>query len=48
LSGKIGLGFNCCTYNGKIVFGICADKNVVPDPSEFLQILETEIKSFSY
>ena len=44
-SGRIGVGLSFISYNNKLVVGLNADANLIPDPEVFLQLFFEEYKS---
>ena len=43
-SGSIGTGVSMLTYNGQVQFGVIADRQLVPQPAELVQLIVTEFE----
>ena len=43
-SGSIGTGVSMLTYNGQVQFGVIADRLLVPNPTELVDLIVTEFE----
>jgi WS/DGAT/MGAT family acyltransferase len=43
-SGSIGTGVSMLTYNGQVQFGVIADRQLVPNPTELVELIVTEFE----
>jgi diacylglycerol O-acyltransferase / wax synthase len=43
-SGSIGTGVSMLTYNGQVQFGVIADRQLVPNPAELVELIVTEFE----
>ena len=43
-SGSIGTGVSMLTYNGQVQFGVIADRQLVPQPAELVELIVTEFE----
>jgi diacylglycerol O-acyltransferase len=41
-AGGIGTGVSMLTYAGEVQFGVIADRHLIPDPGELVELMETE------
>ena len=44
-SGSVGLGVTIFSYNGRVTFGVNADAGLLPDPSELMGAIVTELRA---
>lgn len=47
-SGSVGTGVSMLTYNGQVQFGVIADRQLIPDPRELVQLIITEFERLVY
>jgi hypothetical protein len=47
-NGQIGLGISILSYNGKVFFGLIADRRLVADPSAVITRFKGEFEKLLY
>jgi WS/DGAT/MGAT family acyltransferase len=47
-SGGIGMGVSILSYNGKVFFGVIADRKLVPDPKKIIRRFKPEFENLVY
>ena len=47
-SGNIGLGVSILSYDGKVFFGLIADRKLVPEPEQIIQGFRPELDKLMY
>jgi WS/DGAT/MGAT family acyltransferase len=47
-NGNIGLGISILSYNGKVFFGLIADRRIVPDPQSIIAQFQPEFEKLLY
>ena len=47
-NGNIGLGISILSYNGKVFFGVIADRKLVPEPQKIIKRFRPEFENLLY